>query len=101
MNPPLTTAQPPAGSHENKFTIMGNEPDPLPPRAECNPKAFMDWWLDITLWLDSCYSRKPSNRDYVKRIRLSLDKSWRDILKLDLNSCSLADLRAELESEIL
>ena len=87
---------------ENKFTPNSSKaPDDLPPRAECNPKSFADWWKDSLLYLESCYARPPSDREYIKKLWLLLDSSWRDLLKVDHTKCSLKELHSEIQSEIL
>ena len=92
----------PRGEPENKFTPHATEaPEKLPPRAECNPKSYSDWWKDTILYLNACYSRPPSDRDYVKKIWLMLDSSWRDILRADQYKCTLEELHNEIEKEIL
>ena len=87
---------------ENKFTPNSSDaPDKLPPRAECSPKSFHDWWKDTLLYLNSCYAKPPSDGEYIKKIWMMLDPTWRDILTLDQYKCSLKELHHEIEKEIL
>ena len=87
---------------ENKFTPQYSKvPEDLPPRAECNPKSFADCWKDALLYLESCYSRPPSDKDYCKKIWMFLDSSWRDLLKADYTKCTLQELHKEIQEEIL
>ena len=92
----------PRAELENKFTPQSSKvPEELPPRPECNPKSFADWWKDAILYLDSCYSRPPTDREYCKKIWMFLDSSWRDLLKSDFTKCSLKELHLEIQEEIL
>ena len=85
----------PRGEPENKFTPQASKaPEDLPSRGECNPKSFSDWWKDTILYLDSCYSRKPTDREYVKKMWLMLDSSWRELLKADPYKCTLNELHS-------
>ena len=102
MPPPPPPVAAPGTSMENKFQVFPGEPEALPPRSECSPKAFSDWWESYTVWLQGCYSKPPSDRDYLKRIRHALDKSWRDLLQeVEWDSWTLEQLRLKIQQEVL
>ena len=47
---------------ENKYTPNAAEaPEKLPPRAECSPKSFSDWFVDYCVWLAGFHARPPTD----------------------------------------